>query len=104
MTHKLAFLLLFFTVPASLRAESGYKAWLRYSALDDSIAARSRQTLPGVLVAFGNQLPVQSARQELADGIRGMLGRTLRYEPRLTNENAVVIGTLEDLRRFAPEL
>lgn len=104
MGHKLAFLLLLFITPAALRAESGYRTWLRYAPLDDFTAGKYREIVPAVIAAFGNQLPIQSARQELSDGIRGMLGRNLRQESRLTGESAIVVGTLDDLRQFVPQL
>src|SRR5205085_4423589 len=45
----------------------------------------------------------QSAQQELVRGIRGMLGRTLRAEPRVANEGAIVLGTLDELKARAPQ-
>ena len=98
----LSFLL--FLMPTALWAESGYKSWLRYAALDDVTSARYRETLPGIITTLGNQATVESARQELIDGFRGMIGRNLRQESRLTPESAIVIGTFDELRRVVPQL
>ena len=100
-TLSLVFLLL---VPAVLHAETGYDAWLRYAPLEDQAARRYRESVPGVIVAFGAEAPVQSARGELIRGIRGMLNRNLRVESRIPAEAAVVVGTLAQLRQSAPQL
>jgi alpha-glucuronidase len=90
--------------PALLHAETGYDAWLRYAPIEEPAARRYRDAIPPVIVAFGNQPPVQSARSELIRGIRGMLSRTLRVDSRISSESAVVLGTLSELRQAAPQL
>ncbi|MGA2264664.1 MAG: alpha-glucuronidase family glycosyl hydrolase, partial [Acidobacteriota bacterium] len=89
-------------VAGSLQAETGSSAWLRYAALDDAAARQYRLAVPAVMVSVGDSLLIQSARQELIRGIRGMLGRTLRVEPRIPEETALVLGTLATLRQAAP--
>ena len=96
-------ILLLLLVPAWLNAESGYDAWLRYAPLEEPVARRYRDAFPSVLVAYGNGAPVESAKSELVRGIRGMLNRSLRLETRLSNDPAIVIGTLADLRQAAPQ-
>lgn len=91
-------------LPVAASAETGYDAWLRYDALDESVADSYRGTVPAVLVTLGNDLPVISARGELVRGIRGMLGRTLRLESAIPEEPAILLGTVSDIRAMAPEL
>ena len=88
----------------SAPAETGRDAWLRYAALDETAARQYRATLPAVVASFGDSPLIESARQELLRGVRGMLARTLRVEPRLPGENAIVIGTIDSLRKEAPSL
>ena len=57
-----------------------------------------RDAVPAVVTVFGNSPVIAAARQELIRGVRGMLGRTLRVEAGLAGENAIVLGTLADLR------
>ena len=85
-----------------LRAETGREAWLRYSPLDEVAARQDRAVLPAVVAAFGDAPVIGSARAELLRGLRGMLARTLRVESRLPRESAILIGTMEALRREAP--
>jgi alpha-glucuronidase len=103
MRRTLSLILLLF-IPSVLQAESGYDAWLRYAPLDDTSARRYREVLPPVVVALGTEVPVHSAKNELVRGIRGMLGRTLRVETRVSAQPAIVIGTLEQIRQSAPQL
>lgn len=85
-------------VAACVHAETGRQGWLRYDALDGG--AR----LPAVVAILGDSVLIESARQELIRGVRGMAGRTLRVELRVPPEDAIVLGTLDNLRRDAPQL
>ena len=87
-----------------LRAETGREGWLRYSPLDAVAARQDRAVLPAVAAAFGDSPVLESAREELLRGFRGMLARTLRVESRLPRESAILIGTMEALRREAPAI
>ena len=87
-----------------VQAETGRSAWLRYAALEEVSAQQYRATLPAAIVALGDAAPVLSAREEIASGVRGMLGRTLRYEAAVPREGALVVGTLERVRQVFPQL
>ena len=88
---------------AALHAETGYDAWLRYAALDATAAAPYRQAVPAVVTALSDSAVLGSAEQECIRGIRGMLGRTLRVESAVPKEGAIVLGTLADFRKAAPQ-
>jgi alpha-glucuronidase len=85
------------------RAETGADAWLRYAPLGKS-AEQKYSALPTRMVVLGNSPVLDSARAELIRGIRGMLGRTLRQEKSLSQDSAVVLGTLSALRVDSPKL
>ena len=87
--------LLLFAV--ALHAETGYQAWLRYAPLEAPPA------VPAVVSVVEDSPLAGSARQELIRGLRGMTGRTLRAETGLPQEGAIVLGTLAQLARVAPE-
>ena len=91
------------TLTNTLHAETGYNAWLRYAALDEAAARPYRALLPAAVTILSDDRLEQSAQQELIRGIRGMLGRTLRVEPKLPNESSMVLGTLDEFRRIAPQ-
>jgi alpha-glucuronidase len=85
----------------ALHAETGRDAWLRYAELKGPALHRYRDAVPAALVTLGDAATVQSARDELIRGVRGMLGRTLREESR-PGEDAIVIGRLERVRSAFP--
>jgi len=80
-----------------LRAETGHDAWLRYSALS------TQPILPDVVVALGESPLLATAKQELIRGLRSMTGRTLRIENAVPIEPAIVLATLDDLQKYAPQ-
>lgn len=88
---------------AVLHAETGANAWLRYATLDDATAGSYRRVVPAVVTALGDAAPVVTSQQELIRGVRGMLGRTLRSDSRVPMEGAIVLGTLADIRKAAPQ-
>jgi alpha-glucuronidase len=85
------------------RAESGAEAWLRYAPLDKS-AAQKYSALPATVVVMGDSPVLNSAKTELIRGLQGMLGKTLREEKVLPQENAILLGTLSALRADSPKL
>jgi len=101
---RLACLILTALAVNPMVAETGHEAWLRYAAVDEAAARPYRDALPAVISSFGDGAPIGSARQELIRGVRGMLGRTLRMESGLPKESAILVGTIEDLRKAAPQL
>jgi alpha-glucuronidase len=87
---------------AGLHAENGHDAWLRYAPLDAARAAQDRQALPAVVVTLGQSPVVDSARDELIRGVRGMLGVTLREESSIpTTEGAIVLEAIGNVRSAA---
>jgi alpha-glucuronidase len=91
-------------VAGSLQAETGANAWLRYSLLDGSAVRPHQQSVPAVIVPLGDSILVQSASRELVSGFRGMLDRNLRIEARLPGEAAIVLGTVETVRKSLPQV
>jgi alpha-glucuronidase len=86
------------------QAETGRQAWLRYDALDDGARLAYRGVVPPVVATVGHSILIDSARAELTRAVRGMLGRTLRVDTPVPPGSAILLGTLDDLRRSAPQL
>ena len=97
------FFALLLAIPA-VHAETGYDAWLRYAPLSDAAARPYLTALPAAVAVYGTSPVVQTAQRELIRGVRGMLGRTLRVQPSLPSESAIVLGTAADLQAAIPQL
>jgi alpha-glucuronidase len=95
-------LLLFTAFAATLSAESGHDAWLRYAPLEGAALDQYHQAVPAVVSVLDSSAVSLSARAEIARGVKGMLGRTLREESTLPREDAIVIGTLDQLHDLLP--
>jgi alpha-glucuronidase len=63
--------------PTLSRGETGYDAWLRYSALSADDAALYA-SLPDSIVVHGESAIATSARSELRRGVKGLLGKELK--------------------------
>jgi alpha-glucuronidase len=82
---------LFLLLALTLRAETGYDAWLRYAPIPGA-------TTPAVLYVADESPIMLSARDELIRGVRGMTGKTLRLESLPLSENAIKLSTASDLQ------
>jgi alpha-glucuronidase len=89
--------------PASLRAETGREAWLRYAPIEPAARAHY-DSLPATVVIRGDSPILANAQQQIVQGVRGMLGRTLRESRTMPNESAIVLATVASLREIAPDL
>jgi len=85
-----------------LHGESGYAAWLRYEALPARVAEADVQALGDSVTLLGSSEILLSARDEFSRGIRGMLGRVLRYESNVPSTGGVVIGRISEVARAFP--
>ena len=87
----------------SAQAETGYDAWLRYAPVSPA-AARLYKRLPARIFTAGRSPVLEAAQQELARGVRGMLGKTLHAEPRFPAGDCIVLATFDALPGIAPGL
>ena len=98
---------LLFTAYRAL-AETGEAAWLRYAPIPTSAAAQYA-SLPSSVAVFGSGEVERSAESELIRGLSGMLARkreelSLRPSSRPPGKDAIVLGTLNELRQAFPAL
>jgi alpha-glucuronidase len=89
--------------PASLRAETGREGWLRYAPIEPAARAHY-DSLPATVVIRGDSPILANAQQQIVQGVRGMLGRTLRESRTMPNESAIVLATVASLREIAPDV
>jgi alpha-glucuronidase len=98
---KYFWILLGWMTCGTLQAETGAEAWLRYAPVNNTANC---EALPACVVALGESPILKNARTEIVRGIRGMTGRTLRFEKKLPNEPAVVLATVASLRSADPSI
>ncbi len=93
-----------FCAMTPMRAEDGHLAWLRYALIRDPNVRQMYQRLPAATVALDSSLLEQTAQQELVRGVRSMLGRTLRVDATLPDEDYVLLGKLASVKRAVPTM
>src|SRR5579875_1972369 len=101
---KLNRVVLLLLLAGCVRAETGYDAWLRYPQITDPNVLQVYAQFPATVVTLGSSPALNSARDELSRGIRGMLQRTLRISATLPSESSIVLGTLAQVRTAAPDM
>ena len=80
---------------AGLSAEDGYRLWLRYDPVaDKTLLAKYRGSITGV-VATGQSPTINVAKEELLNGLQGLLAKTITLSTQAVN-GSVVIGTAEN--------
>jgi alpha-glucuronidase len=70
-------LLSFFVLITTLRAEDGYRLWLRYAPLGNTALRNTYRSALTSIVPNGNSATIQSAVAELQLGLQGILGKTV---------------------------
>jgi alpha-glucuronidase len=76
---------LLFVAALTLRAETGYDGWLRYTP--------HPATVPPIVATLGKSPLLGSAQSELIRGVRGITGLTLRTASAIPQEPAIVLDT-----------
>ncbi|HXI71771.1 MAG TPA: alpha-glucuronidase family glycosyl hydrolase [Verrucomicrobiae bacterium] len=87
-----AFLLvLLFALP--LQAEDGYRLWLRYEPVTNRVQREAYLTHITEIVVATNSPTQQVIRDEIKDGLSGLLGGNRQCSQAVTRSGALVIGT-----------
>jgi alpha-glucuronidase len=77
------------------RAEDGYELWLRYVTVSDAdLLAHYRASITELVFAGGSPT-LETAREELSRGLRGLLGEEVPLVSDATGEGALVVGMPE---------
>ncbi len=85
-------------LPGVLSAEDGYRLWLRYDPVTDAALRSAYSAAISEIVVPENPGPtVAAARDELAAGLRGLLGADVPVATKATRDNALVLGRPGDL-------
>ncbi len=91
------------------RSEDGAAGWLRYPPLSGGAASSACSQLPAEVVvaragvgAASDATIVRNAGQELSRGLTSMCGRAVRLSEAPPDKDALLVGTLGDLKAMLP--
>jgi alpha-glucuronidase len=81
--------------------EDGYDLWLRYRLVPDASRLAGYRAAITRLVVQGNSPTLRVARDELATGLQGLLGRTIPVDENVRVDGSVIVGTPSSSRTIA---
>lgn len=81
------------SIRSPAHAEDGYELWLRYHLISDSTLLAEYRAAVTHLVIGGDSPTLRAARDELATGLKGLLGLDVAFEPRIVRDGALIAGT-----------
>ncbi len=93
--YLILFLLVIAVQGEGLKAEDGYRLWLRYEKItDNAILASYNKSITGWIVE-GNSPVLKSSANEIQTGLNGLLGKNIPEVKSIRNHGIVVAGTPE---------
>ncbi len=93
--YLILFLLVIAVQGEDLKAEDGYRLWLRYEKItDNALLASYNKSITGWMVE-GNSPVLKSSANELQTGLNGLLGKNIPEVKSVRNHGIVVAGTPE---------
>ncbi|WP_207429168.1 alpha-glucuronidase family glycosyl hydrolase [Pedobacter sp. SYSU D00535] len=94
-------LLLFVLLCPWLQAEDGYRLWLRYDKVQDEQQLKTYRSQVRELIFPATSQTAMAAREELKEGLSGLLGFTLPEKSSVTQDGALLVGTPTSSRAIA---
>lgn len=87
-----------------LRADDGYRAWLRYDPLDQLSQRQAWTAVASGYICREDDPSVQVALEELMSGLGGLLGIEPEVRPEVSGSGGVLIGTIDGNPEIAVRL
>ncbi len=91
--RKLFLISFFFFYGALLRGEDGYRLWLRYDPVNNAAIAETYRKAISYLVIEGQSLTLQALKEELTNGLEGLLDKKILFASEVNKSGALLIGT-----------
>lgn len=96
---RLTFILLFAIAFCGLRAEDGYRLWLRYNKIDNSLLLKQYQQQISGLKSNISSATLNAANEELVKGLQGLLDKKILNQNDVIN-GSIIAGTPESNREI----
>ncbi|MBN1695296.1 alpha-glucuronidase, partial [candidate division WOR-3 bacterium] len=84
---------IFLTLPFKGVAEDGYRLWLRYDRITDENKLNEYRKNIQTIHFPGDSPVLKAAREELTNGISGLLGVQVKFMDKLTGSGTLIVGT-----------
>ena len=87
---KIIFVVFHFVLLGALKAEDGYRLWLRYDKIQNTPMLQQYQRALSSVQVLGNSSTISAAKAELLTGLEGLLGKKITS---LNSGASLVAGT-----------
>lgn len=95
LLHCILIIVLQFIVFQQVKAEDGYRAWLRYEKVDSPELLSQYRNLFTNVILNGDSPTTQAIQKELHVGLQGLLDNEIKFSSSLTENGNLIIGTPE---------
>ncbi len=102
--RNLALALLATLTAATVQAETGRSAWLRYAPLNAATARQYTTVIPASVTVPGNSALELTARDEVILAIHGLLNKDLTRETTAPTAGTILLGTPTEIHAALPAL
>ena len=94
---RFAIAILIYTVTSAntLRADDGYKLWLKYNLVSDTSLLNVYKTAIHACLIKGESATVLAAKEELQNGLGGLLGLTVPQVNDVNEDGIIIVGTIQ---------
>ena len=89
----IAFFTLIFANTLTLFAEDGYRLWLRYDLINNAEKLKEYRINIRSVVLAGSSSTIEVAREEIRNGLEGLLGNNISISSTLTGNGTILAGT-----------
>ena len=89
------------TAFSGVKAEDGYRTWLRYEQIDQPELLKEYRTLFKHVIVAGDSPTIQAVKNELTRGMQGLLGSNISFSSGLSSSGNLLIGTPESSELIA---
>ena len=89
---KTLFLSVYILFALITRAKDGYQLWLRYNVIDNKVQLDQYLKFISGLKFDGSAPTLNTAKEELLNGLQGLLGKKIIIQKEIIN-NSIVAGT-----------
>jgi alpha-glucuronidase len=97
----LSFIFLLYLLPCKVFAEDGYRLWLRYDRVTDGNKLNEYRKNIQTVHFPGDSPILQTAREELANGLAGLLDTTVNFADKISGNGNLIVGTPESSKVVA---
>jgi len=94
---RICFLFILVSCLLQIKAEDGYRLWLRYDLISDPHVLKSYNQLINGVMFPGSSPTIKAAKEELQLGLKGLLGKEIQEVNDLSHDGILIVGTPHNL-------